>query len=90
MVNHLVGGLIRWFSPACFVAAENSMDMQLSKILKASGQDGRFTIHNTHRGSAVRDDQPAFLVNWLENIEAATFDYCADLVLNLPPSRDAR
>ena len=26
-------------SPACFVAAENSMDMQLSKILKASGQD---------------------------------------------------
>ena len=26
-------------SPACFVAAENSMDMQLSKILRASGQD---------------------------------------------------
>ena len=26
-------------SPACFVASESSMDMQLSKILKASGQD---------------------------------------------------
>ena len=39
---HLAGlGLVTRLadSPACFVAAENSMDMQLSKILKASGQD---------------------------------------------------